>query len=186
MEFLFWNQVASYEALIVLFCVILIASIFLYDIYLYIARLIGVLTPRKEYIKEKMAEESAQGESTPESIEVPLSVQPDTVMVDEVSTYLASTDDREKISEDSPHEAWNLEEVEVKSPFLDPDPVDVSNMDEEKKEESEVIENTEADRINDEISQVETPEEEGIQEQPVVSDIIKEPEIREVSESTEW
>ena len=187
MEFLFWNQVASYEALIVLFCVILIASIFLYDLYLYIARLIGVLTPRKEYIKEKMAEESTQGEVTPEPIEPILSVETDTAKVDEVSTYLTSSDDREKSTKDSLHEAWNPEEVEVKSPFLDPDPAESSDIPEEKleekKEDSGVIEKIEEEKESVEIPQVETSEEESIQEQTVVSD---EPEVMEIPENTEW
>lgn len=56
MDFIFSNQVASFEAIIVLLCVGLIAMIFLYDGYLFVSRVLGILTPRKEYIKEKIAE----------------------------------------------------------------------------------------------------------------------------------
>lgn len=63
MEFLFWNQVASLEAIIVLLCVALICAIFLYDGYLFVARVLGILTPRKEYVKEKMAEEERREDS---------------------------------------------------------------------------------------------------------------------------
>lgn len=70
MEFLFWNQIASFEAITILLCVALIWAIFLYDGYLFLARIIWVLTPRKEYIKEKLAEQGLE-----EKTEIPLSVQ---------------------------------------------------------------------------------------------------------------
>ncbi len=57
MEFIFSDQLASFEAVIVLLCIGLIATIFLYDGYLFLARVFGVLTPRKEYVKEKQAGE---------------------------------------------------------------------------------------------------------------------------------
>lgn len=69
MEFLFWNQIASFEAITVLLCVALIWAIFLYDGYLFIARLIGVLTPRKEYIKEKSIEDVSTPEVPPITLE---------------------------------------------------------------------------------------------------------------------
>ena len=62
MEFLFSNPVASFEAIIVLLSVALIAIILLYDVYLFLARVLGILTPRKEYIKEKIAGEEKKEE----------------------------------------------------------------------------------------------------------------------------
>lgn len=64
MEFLFWNQMASLEAIIVLLCVALICVIFLYDGYRFVARVLGILTPRKEYVKEKLAEEEKKEEDS--------------------------------------------------------------------------------------------------------------------------
>ena len=58
MEFLFWNQLASLESFIVLVSIALIGALFLYDGYLYAARLLGVLTPRKKYVHEKNIEEA--------------------------------------------------------------------------------------------------------------------------------
>ena len=60
---------ASFEAIIVLLCVALICVIFLYDGYRFIARVLGILTPRKEYVKEKMAEEGKKEEDSLARIE---------------------------------------------------------------------------------------------------------------------
>lgn len=55
---------ASFEAIIVLLCVALICVIFLYDGYRFVARVLGILTPRKEYVKEKIAEEEKREEDS--------------------------------------------------------------------------------------------------------------------------
>ena len=56
MEFLFSNQVASFEAITVLLSIALIVIILLYDAYLFLARVLGILTPRKVYTKEKITD----------------------------------------------------------------------------------------------------------------------------------
>ena len=53
MEFLFTNQLASWEALLLLISLGIIVVIYAYDAYLFIARVIGLITPRQEYLKEK-------------------------------------------------------------------------------------------------------------------------------------
>lgn len=53
MEFLFTNQLASWEALLLLISLAIIVIIYAYDAYLFIARVIGLITPRQEYLKEK-------------------------------------------------------------------------------------------------------------------------------------
>ncbi len=53
MEFLFTNQLASWEALLLLVSLGIIVVIYAYDAYLFIARVIGLITPRQEYLKEK-------------------------------------------------------------------------------------------------------------------------------------
>ncbi len=82
MEFLFWNQIASFESLVVLICVALIGSLFLYDAYLFIARLIGVLTPRKEYVKEKNTEQDKREIPIEEIIQIETTTEDATIVPD--------------------------------------------------------------------------------------------------------
>ena len=71
MEFLFTNQLASWEAILLLISLAIIGAIYAYDAYLFIARVIGLITPRQEYLKEK-APSTVSDEPKPLDIENPI------------------------------------------------------------------------------------------------------------------
>lgn len=60
MEFLFTNQIASFESLAILLCLIIVASFYARDGYRWLMRVIGVLTPRKQYLSESKEESPSE------------------------------------------------------------------------------------------------------------------------------
>ncbi len=102
MEFLFWNQIASFESLIVLFCVAIIAVIFLYDAYLFIARLIGVLTPRKEYVKEKFSVQEKWDNPSDEPLKIEETSEIYDVAINTEVSIPESGDNHESTTDPSP------------------------------------------------------------------------------------
>lgn len=72
MEFLFTNQLASLESILLILCILAIIGIYFFDGYKVILQIIGVLTPRKTYIKETREEEPDEEKSAlhPETAEI--------------------------------------------------------------------------------------------------------------------
>ncbi len=89
MEFLFTNQLASWEAIFVLLSLGIIGAVYAYDAYLFIARVIGLITPRQEYLKEKSVPVNTD-EPKPLEIENPILVGSPT---EEINTEEINTEE---------------------------------------------------------------------------------------------
>jgi hypothetical protein len=119
MEFLFTNQVASIEAIILFLCIGLIALMFAHDAYQFLKRIFYLFHPRKAYVMEN----SIPITETPEEIPTETKMPEETPQIPEAESSLEiaqteplplePTEASETTPENSP------ETVEVVSPFLD-------------------------------------------------------------------
>ncbi len=180
MEFLFTNQVASIEAIVLFLCLGLIALMFAHDAYQFLKKIFYLFHPRKAYVTENpiSPEESLAENLLPE--EKRIEVYPDIEIQSEIPRN-SSVDDLvwwEK-EETTPEQEKDLSEtIEVVSPFLD-EPLITTNEIAISHDTSieEIIENTQP---LSEISNEELPQETHI------IDIIEEMEEEKMDDDTDF
>ena len=84
MEFLFTNQVASIEAIILFLCIGLIALMFAHDAYQFLKRIFYLFHPRKAYVMEN----SIPITETPEEIPTETKMSEETTQIPEAESSL--------------------------------------------------------------------------------------------------
>lgn len=168
MEFLFTNQVASIEAIILFLCIGLIALMFAHDAYQFLKRIFYLFHPRKAYVMENSAPLAEVSEELPTETNTPEEISH--ITESEHSVEIAQTEPLPLETTETPEASPENppETVEVVSPFLDeplitttetttPDDSAIEQIIENAQAPEEMLELPES--TSDVDTAVETPEE---------------------------